>query len=401
MATFVSVSTDAFAEVRDKARTKQPQVNVRRPLRGIQIKADTYSVIRVLTASGAEIPLFDSSSPSYDAETKIGKSAYYSNFIIQEVAEARAEKQQIIETFGEDYVYFFGERPRFLSVRGVLLNTQDFNWKSEFWENYERHLRGTRLVEQNARAYLYFDDVVVEGYFMAADGNLQSSTPHMMPFSFTLFVSNYSILSTVGSVVFGASDTGGKAPKAVYPPMLEDRRRAVADAAGRGATGGLSGFLGATAQFLNNANFAVQSTLENLRNTFYARRIVVPDGLGSQIVVPDIGNKAGFEPAPYGRPITEMFDEYVERNASDKDPTYDSAELARVNAELTLQSPVALEERARLELRKRGVNVDKPSATMMLLGRGAFAALQYAAPFGLKRVGGNLGVVDQASNTIL
>jgi hypothetical protein len=384
---FVAVSTDAFSEVRDKARTKQPQINVRRPLRGIQIKADTYSVIRVLTASGAEIPLFDSSSPSFDAETRIGKSAYYSNFIIQEVAEARAEKQQIIETFGEDYVYFFGERPRFLTVRGVLLNTQDFNWKSEFWENYERHLRGTRLVEQNARAYLYFDDVVVEGYFM--------------PFSFTLFISNYSILSTVGSVVFGASDTGGKAPKAVYPPTLEERRRAASDAAGRGAAGGLSGFLSATAQFLDKADFAIQSTLENLRNTFYARRIVVPDGLGSQIVVPTIGNKAGFEPAPYGRPITEMFDEYVERNASDKDPTYDSAELARVNAELVLQSPVALEEKARLELRKRGVNVDKPSLAMLLLGRGAFAAIQYAAPFGLKRAGGNLGFVDQLSNTII
>lgn len=401
MAVFVSVGTDAFAEVRDKARTREPQINVRRPLRGIQVKPDTYSVIRVLTASGADIPLFDSSSPNFD-DAKIGKSAYYSNFIIQSVSESRAEKQQIIETFGEDYVYFFGERPRFLNVRGLLLNTQDFNWKSEFWENYERHLRGTRLVEQNARAYLYFDDVVVEGYFLAAEGNMDSGMPHAMPFSFTMFVSNYSILSTVGSVVFGASDTGGKIQEAVYPPTLEERRQAANNASQNGSSGGLTGFLAATTQFYQSAEFAIQSSLEVIRNTFYARRIVVPDGLGSQIVVPLIENRGSFKSAPTGRPITEMNDEYVERTPTENDPGYDSKELARVNAELVLQSPVQLEERARLELKKRGVDVSKPNAVMMLLGRGAFAAIQYAAPFGLRRVGGGLiGQIDQASNVII
>lgn len=401
MSTYVSVSTNAFAEVRDQARTRAPQINVRRPLRGIQVKPDTYSVIRVLTSSGTDIPLFDSSSPNFDASTKIGKSAYYSNYIIQGIDETRMEKQQIIETFGEDYVYFFGERPRILEVRGVLVNTQDFNWKSEFWENYEQHLRGTRLVEQNARAYLYFDDVVVEGYFLSASGNLDSGSPHLMPFRFQLFVSHYSILSTIGSVVFGASDTGGKIQQAVYPDTLEERRKAAALATQNGSPGGLGGFLAATASLANDATFAIQSALETVRNTFYGRRIAVPDGLGSQVVVPSIANRAHFVDAPYGQPITTMSDEFVERSPAERDPSYDQAELARVEAELRLQGPVALENRARLELQKRGVDTTKPNTTMLLLGRGAFAAAQYAAPFGIRQAGGKIGVIDQASNIVI
>ena len=147
MAVYISTITDAFAEL---DRVRPTYENVRRPLRGISIKEDTYAVLRVKTATGTDIPLFDSSSP--DHVDNIGRSAQYSNFIIQQIQEQRQEKQQIIETFGEDYIFFFGERPRFLNVSGVLVNTKDFNWKSEFWVNYENNLRGTKLVELSTGA---------------------------------------------------------------------------------------------------------------------------------------------------------------------------------------------------------------------------------------------------------
>jgi hypothetical protein len=169
--------------------------------------------------------------------------------------------------------------------------------------------------------------------------------------------------------------------------------------AATGGNSGLSGFLAKAATFADDASFAIQSALEVARNTLYARRLVVPDGLGSQIVVPDIDNLASYKPAPNGRPIHEMSDEYVERNAGD--PAYDKAELARVEAALALQTPEQLELKARMELRKRGVNVDKPNPALMLLGRGAFAAVSYVAPFGLAKADGKLGVVDQGVSMIL
>lgn len=217
MATFVEVRTDAFADnVRmlevPGARTK---TDIRRPYRGIEIKEDTYAVMKVLKADGTEIPLVDaggSVKPTASAGATAGStiagpnntrqsmaSTYnYSNFIVQRVNDVRQEKTQILETFGDPYIFFFGERPRVLAVTGLLMNTLDFNWRSEFWYNYEHYLRGTRLVEQNARIYLYYDDLLVEGYMIQAQAQDDSEMPYHIPFSFQLFVTNHTYLSQIG-----------------------------------------------------------------------------------------------------------------------------------------------------------------------------------------------------------
>lgn len=398
MAVFVSVTTDAFAEQFAKKRERVPQVNVRRPLRGIQVKPNTYAVLRVLTASGRDIPLFDSSSNTVDSNG-IGSSTYYSNYLVQQITEQRVEKQQIIETFGEDYVFFFGESPRFLNVSGMLLNTADFNWKSEFWANYETTLRGTRLVEQNARIYFYFDDVVVEGYILSAGTGASAESPHALSFNFQLFISNYAILSSVGSVFLPDSLSSQPRALSLEPFTLDERRENAARAAQIGSPGGLAGFLAAASQFATNADFAIQETLETIKTFFYGKRIAVPDGLDSQIAIEPVTNQAAFDAAPTGRPIHEMSDEYVERAA--QGTNYDQFELARVNALMSIQDPVTLDLKARSDLAAHGVNISKPSEVMILLGRGAFAALQYTAPFALGRTGGFLGQVDQGMSTIL
>ncbi len=385
MAVFISVVTDPFAEVFAEAQTRQPQVNVRRPLRGIQIKSDTHAVIRVLTASGAEIPVFDSSSPS--VENGIGKSSYYSNFIIQQFQEQRMEKQQIVETFGEDYVFFFGERPRFINVTGILLNTKDFNWKSEFWENYERFLRGTRLVEQNARLYLYFDDVVIEGYIVSAASTQDSMNPYHLPFQFQMFVSNYAILSTVGSVFF-QNEAEASLQEGLSPDSIGGGVQRATAAARQGASGGLTSFLASTSKFIGDVSFSIQNTLEIIKNTFYGRRLVFPEGVGELLVRAPLDNQASFAPAPINRPIHEMTDEYVARSP-DK-PRFDEAEIERVNAELALRTPEALEARARAELAKLGIDTTRRSTSYLLLGRGAFAAAQYVGAFGIAKADGNI-----------
>lgn len=163
----------------------------RRPLRGIEIKEDTYAVIKVVQADGTELPLFDSSSP--DGLTTSG----YANFMLQLVQEARMEKSQIVETFGDSYIFFFGENPRFLDIQAVLLNSNDFNWRAEWWANYHEYLRGTKLAELGARIYLFYDDIVVEGYMMNASAQESAMQPYTVQLSFRLFVTNYSNISFV------------------------------------------------------------------------------------------------------------------------------------------------------------------------------------------------------------
>lgn len=214
MGTFIEIQTDAFAGNLALAQQKLSYKGVRRPYRGIEIKGDTYSVIKVIKSDGTEIPLTDaggtrpqqsgsdtgagSGTAAQNNKKSMASTYNYSNFIIQRLEESRQEKSQILETFGDTFIFFFGERPRIINVTGVLMNTTDFNWRTEFWYNYENVLRGTKLVEQDARIYLFWDDLVVEGYMLQATARDDSESPYHIPFSFQLFVTSHTYLSTVG-----------------------------------------------------------------------------------------------------------------------------------------------------------------------------------------------------------
>lgn len=180
-------------------RSGAGEPNVRRPLRGMELKEDTYGTLRVIRADGTELKLFDSSAEE-------GESSRYSNFILQSVQDARMEKQQIVETFGEPYIYFFGEAPRFIDVSALLLNSFDFNWRGEWWENYNLYLRGTRLVEMGARCYLFYDDIIVEGYIVSCQAQEDADNPLSVRMGFRMFVTNYANISFIGDPSFPIHD---------------------------------------------------------------------------------------------------------------------------------------------------------------------------------------------------
>ena len=195
MAVFIelvtSIEPDLISKFSGKGKTE-----VRRPLRVIEIKDDTYAYIKLVRMDGKEVELVDSSS-------KTGYSTEYANFILQSVQEQRMERHQIIETFGDSYLFIFGEAPRFLQVSAVLINTFDFNWKAEFMYNYDNFLRGTKSLEKGARMYLFYDENVVEGYILNASIMQESQqAPYMVQLQFQVFVTNHrnvSLIQTEGN----------------------------------------------------------------------------------------------------------------------------------------------------------------------------------------------------------
>lgn len=211
---FIELCTDPFEANYQRLQSRNdPTVsrsgraglsNVRRPLRGMELKEDTYAALKVIRSDGSEVPFMDSSSET-------GESTSYSNFILQSVTEARMEKHQIIETFGDAYIYFFGESPRFLEVQAVLINSNDFNWEAEWWANWDTTLRGTKSVENGARTYMFYDDNVVEGYLLMAQAVKISSEPFMVQLSWRMFISSYRNVSSVG-------DPNFPVPDAIYLP---------------------------------------------------------------------------------------------------------------------------------------------------------------------------------------
>jgi hypothetical protein len=84
-----------------KAGRRAGAERARRPVRGLEIKEDTYAMIKVLRADGTAVDLVDQSSPT-------GRAEQTTSFLLQNVQEARMEKHQIVETFGASYIFFMG-----------------------------------------------------------------------------------------------------------------------------------------------------------------------------------------------------------------------------------------------------------------------------------------------------
>lgn len=203
MAVFIELTTDLFSQVFEensdglRRARRAGSKSVRRPLRGLEIKDDTYAIFKVIDVAGHPMRMFDSSA--YHKNTGVTEGTEYANFILQSVQEARMEKHQIVETFGEDYIFFFGESPRFLDVSAVVLNSNDFNWEAEWWANYDAYWRGSKLTELGARLYLFYDDTIIEGYMLNAQAVKTAQEPLLCQMSFRLFVTNYTNISFVDS----------------------------------------------------------------------------------------------------------------------------------------------------------------------------------------------------------
>jgi len=181
-----------------------PTGNVRRPLNGISVKPNTYAYITVVQSDGTFLKVFNDlgstvpppSDPvtllKREAEdTSKPKSRYWTDWFLTNVSETRQEKIQIVETFGDTVLHLFGERPRVLQFTGFLMNSQDFNWRAQFWENYDRFFRATKLVEKDARVFIGFDDILVSGYPINATARQSANDPHKIQFSFSFLVSTY------------------------------------------------------------------------------------------------------------------------------------------------------------------------------------------------------------------
>ena len=205
----VQVVPDRFEESKEKEKksSQSPQSSkfIRRPTRGIILKEETFATLRVTKGNGDRVLVIDAGSQFRDkdgwrAVDKDGKhlNDTYSNFLLQHIQEERAEKAQILETFGEPYIFLYGERPRTISFSGVLINTFDFNWEAEWWENYDLYLRGTRCVENDARVFLQFDQTLVGGYILGASASKDSQNQNVIQLGFQMFVTTYTTLTQIG-----------------------------------------------------------------------------------------------------------------------------------------------------------------------------------------------------------
>ena len=378
---------------------------VRRPMRGIQLKREVFAVLSV-----AGVALKNSSAQ------KRNLVGFTSNFLLQAVQEARQEKFQPVTTFGAPYGFFFGEQPRMVTCQAVLLNTADFQWEAEWWENYDQYLRGTRLVDRGLRVSLTYEDVLLEGYLVQASTSKSEPNPWAVNLTFTMWVVGVTYLVDVGATsidAFHDESSGASASEfdefdsdnATGPTMSEEVRarniQALSSTSGIGLIGAVRNAVSTVNSFTDKVGSAVDSALDWL----YGRNLVIPAGLaGSERVAGSAafaeGNGAvllstaggvlsvsegsitvrapvrvSATVAPKGNFYDDNVDEYPTRYASVVKPT--GAQEPRD----TIDPAVAFAEAM---FRNFGIDVSndsgqKTSEVMRALGRSTFAALSYAA----------------------
>ncbi len=230
---------------------------VARPIGGIDIKPNTYATVQVIDSNGNFLKVFNkldgvsdplyggtytdkllsgslyhtqdpdanpfaifgsASSPKSNHNSSSGvdekgnpTSTSWTDWILQSVREERTEKTQLVETFGANYLYSYGQKPRVLAFSGTLMNTENFKWKAIFWENWDKYFRASKLQEKNARMYISFDETIVEGYPIAAMAQQSSESPYAIIFQFSFFVTNYISTGISSAKVKARKDLGRKA----------------------------------------------------------------------------------------------------------------------------------------------------------------------------------------------
>jgi len=145
----------------------------------------------------------------------------YTKFFLESVQESHSERSQIIETFGDFYVFMFGERPSVYNFSGQLLNSKKSNWVTDFMFMYDRYLRGTRCVEQNATAIVTYGGRQVEGLILSASTMTNAAVEGSVAFNFSLVVFKRSFYNFSADMGYSTADFKNLTVDTKFRSLLE------------------------------------------------------------------------------------------------------------------------------------------------------------------------------------
>lgn len=143
----------------------------------------------------------------------------FTKFILESVQEGRQERSQIVETFGDFYVFFYGEKPPIFSYTGTLVNAQNINWVQEFNYYYDNFLRGTKCVEKSARLLLTYGNVQVEGFMLGFNEAFTAMDEQGVKVNFSIVVTKR--VDIARGEDFGLSEDAKKR-REMYAAWLEE-----------------------------------------------------------------------------------------------------------------------------------------------------------------------------------
>jgi hypothetical protein len=144
--------------------------------------------------------MYDGSAINTSAPKGV-KTNYDHNILIQSLSISRQEKNQVIETFGDHYVYFFGERPPSATINAMLLDTETFEWFQQFDMNYQTTYRGTQNAVKRKPLSILTDDLQIVGYFTGVQYSQSAvQDPYMVNVNISMILDRIIHLSDIEAV---------------------------------------------------------------------------------------------------------------------------------------------------------------------------------------------------------
>ncbi len=150
------------------------------------------------TRKSSVIDIIEKNSPAHIAVVGFNNKGYTgityflsNKFFLQGISEAGQEKLQVLETFDNPMLLFFNQRMRAFNFRGIFLDGDDPEggisnyWTDAFRIFYEKHLRGTKLVDNGQIAVLTVNNQMYTGYPTTMQLGIDSQRPMLNTFNMT------------------------------------------------------------------------------------------------------------------------------------------------------------------------------------------------------------------------
>lgn len=114
-----------------------------------------------------------------------GTSYGYDKFLLTGVSGSFSEKLQVTEVFGDGEVcYYFGRQPMMIGFSGILIDSPDNTWFTDWMRMYSEFLRGSQLARNFELLKIVLPNMIVTGSITGMSWQQGSDRDTDIPFSF-------------------------------------------------------------------------------------------------------------------------------------------------------------------------------------------------------------------------
>jgi hypothetical protein len=232
-------------------------------------------------------PSIAGSGGTLDQAVNGGQYGGYANFLITGLQCQLSEKIQITETFGDGEVYYyFGRQPIGITVSGILIDSVENDWFTQWMFMYGQVLRGTQTASRYQLIRLYLPTMVLVGTIASMSFNQTSERDCDIPFQFQFMAkeiipipvmnTNMVLASAASYLNIGQASTfldqvglnSLKSSLAQFSSMVTSSTSGVSNIA-QGITG-FSNTITANLNSVSSAFYSVTATLAGLRASLFS-----------------------------------------------------------------------------------------------------------------------------------